>query len=138
MAMTEDDRRELAARQRRVDETQAAATQAVRERDEFMRELYGGYRADPVDLAEVTGLRSRGQVHTIVKGARESDHRRRTARAALPDHLTVEEVHTLCGVSIWTVRRHARRGEVAAVKVDGGDWLIPRTAAIEHFGKGRA
>jgi len=59
VTMSDEDRAEL---ERRCAEVEKYA-RAVEERDRFMTMLYDSYRADPVDLQKVSGLRSAPQLY---------------------------------------------------------------------------
>lgn len=78
MAMTPDDEQRLSGLQNEANRHLSAYHDAIQRRDLFMREVYGAHRADPVDLMRVTGMTSRGQMHSILKGARRPTWRRQT------------------------------------------------------------
>lgn len=73
--MSDEDRAELERRCAEVEKY----TRAVEERDKFMTQLYDEYRADPADLQEVSGLRSRPQLY-------QAFHRYGSTRVRLRSH----------------------------------------------------
>lgn len=87
VTMSDEDRAEL---ERRCGEVERFA-RAVEERDRFMTELYDSYRADPADLQEVTGLRSRAQLYGAFHRYGSTRVRLRTHRPAVRDRQRDEE-----------------------------------------------
>jgi hypothetical protein len=81
VTMSDEDRVEL---ERRCAEV-AKYARAVEERDRFMTELYDAERADPADLQEVSGIRSRNQLYTAFHRYGSTRVRQRTHRPAVRD-----------------------------------------------------
>jgi len=78
VTMSDQDRAELMRLCAAVDHY----ARAVEERDRFMTQLYDEERADPADLLEVSGIRSRSQLYTAF-------HRYGSKRVRLRSHRPV-------------------------------------------------
>lgn len=81
VAMTDEDRAELARRCAEVERY----SRAVEERDRFMTELYDGYRADPKELLAESGIRARSQLYNAFHRYGSTRVRLRTHRPAVRD-----------------------------------------------------
>jgi DNA-binding MarR family transcriptional regulator len=79
VAMTDDDREELARLVRETDEAEDRLAELRAKRNELMHGLFNSYRADITDLRHVTGMK-RPTVSAIVRGPRTRPYRQRQDR----------------------------------------------------------
>jgi hypothetical protein len=78
VAMSDEDREELAKLVREIEEAENTAAAKLAERNALMHRLFNSYLADIPDIEEITGMR-RPTVAKLVRGPRTRGYRQKQA-----------------------------------------------------------